>query len=151
MKPDKGMIFFLILFALVIVVSIAFGSYDTITGAVPRAQTAMAIGTTATNWLETSMRWLVGMAIGGVCMGVGAAAFREASEAYKLWKRNAQSGRWSPGPGAQFQKQPSQQSTKWTLQDKLLLLLGGRFPPMNGPVTHNQPTQQDDDRLDIEM
>ena len=150
MKIDGGIIFFMALFAAVIAVSVALGNYDPITMTVPRAQTAMTIGTTATNWVEAGLRWLIGLAIGGICMGIGSTAFREMSEAYQLWKRNAQAGRWQSGPNAQFQQKPPQ-SPRWTRQDKLLLAMFGRSPMKERTTFTAAQSDQDDDRLNIEM
>jgi hypothetical protein len=132
-----------------IIVSFVFGNYDPITTAVPQAQTAMTIGTTATNWLETGMTWLVNLAIGSVCAGFGLAAFHEAHKAYKLWKRNAQAGRWQAGPNANYSRQT--QSPKLSKQDMLLLALSGRLPQNERPMTSYQLPTQDDDDLRIEM
>ena len=145
---NTGLLSFMFVFLVMIAVSFAFGSYDPITTAVPQAQTAMVIGSTATNWLETAWNWLIGLAVGGIFTGMGVAAFREISKAYKLWKRNSQAGRWQAGPNAQFQRQPSQ-SPRVSVQDKLLLALAGRIP--TNERSFIQPVQQPNDDLYIDI
>lgn len=143
---------FMIVFAALAVSSVVVGQSDAIGSELPRAQVAMAIGGAATGWLSTAMNWLVGLVIGGICTGVGVAAFGEISKAYKLWKRQAQAGRWQSGPNAGWQKQPA--APKLNRQDLLLLALSGRLPQGSSRVVSNSAsdyTQSNDDDLGIEM
>lgn len=149
MKNNNGLLLFTTLFVLLIAAANLLGNYDPIVTSVPKAQAAMVIGAQATDWVETGLRWIAGLALGAVCTGFGAAAFGEARKAYRLWKRSAQAGRWQSGPNANWQRQP--QSPKLTKQDMLLLALSGRLPQNERPITRFVQDEHDDDELGIQL
>jgi len=150
MKNIGGLVLFGAVFITIIAVSFAVGNYDPISAAVAQGQTQIAAGPTVTTWLSAGMNWLLGVAIGGFCIGFGVAAFNEVRKAYRLWKRQTQAGRWQAGPNAQFQRSQSV-GPKLSRQDMLLLALSGRLPQAERPTATFQPNQSDDDDLNIEI
>jgi hypothetical protein len=93
------------------------------------------------------------LALGGVCAGFGVAAFNELRKVYRLWKRNAQSGRWTPGPNANWQRTPA--TPKLSKQDLLLLALSGRLPGLDTtgktPVYSTTDKVSEENELDIRL
>ena len=148
---NGGLVFFVILFGLLIAGAGVLGNYDPVTPEIAHSQAALTVGTGLTAGIETALNWMFKLALGGVCAGFGVAAFNEMRKGYKLWKRQAQAGRWQGGPNANYVQ--SQSSTRFSLQDKLILALTGRDGgrEMSGRVTSRQPIQDDDDDLNIEL
>ena len=150
---NGGLVFFVILFGLLIAGAGVLGNYDPVTPEVAHSQAALTVGTGLTAGIETALNWTFKLALGGVCAGFGVAAFNEMRKGYKLWKRQAQAGRWQGGPNAGYQRQP--QSPRVTTTDKLLLMLaagrdGGREISGRRPFDYAQG-ERDDDDLDIEL
>lgn len=151
MKQSAGLFIFIILFLAVIIASVALGSYDPIAPTVAHGQAELAIGADWTTGISAVSSWIFKLALGGIFTGIGVAAFGEGRKAYKLWKRNAQAGRWQSGPNANFQRAPST-GPKLTRQDMLLLALSGRLPnDGKGPTFSAVNSQQDDDELGINL
>jgi len=147
---NGGLVMFIGFFILLIAGASVLGSYDQITPQMAHGQAALTVGTGLTAGISTALNWAFKLALGGVCTGIGIAAFNEVRKGYKLWKRQAQAGRWQGGPNANYQKQA--QGPKLRREDLLLLALaGGQRQEMSGRVTSRQPIQDDDDDLRIEV
>jgi hypothetical protein len=153
MKTETGLIVFSVLIVIVVIAATMLGNYDPITSATARGEMQLALGHNLTAGMDAALGWLVKIAVGCIFTGIGIAAFNEFKKAYGLWKRNAQAGRWQPGPNANFQRQPT--GAKLSRQDLLLLALSGRLPgglDARGRVPNISAAQeQDDDELDIQI
>jgi hypothetical protein len=151
MMKISGLVFFVVLFVLLIAGASVLGSYDPVMPEMAHSQAALTVGTGLTAGISTALNWMFKLALGGVCTGFGFAAFNEARNGYKLWKRQANAGRWQGGPNAGYQRQA--QSPRATMTDKLLLMLaaGNHRQEMSGRVMSRQPIQDDDDDLRIEV
>jgi hypothetical protein len=122
-----GLAGFIFIFGLIVIAAVGLGNSDQIAPAVARAQIGMAVGEPAAEAFTGGAALVVRLLIGGVAAGVASAVFVEARKGYRLWKRQAQSGRgWKSGPNAQWQKQPSQ--PQLSRQDLMLLALSGKYP-----------------------
>jgi hypothetical protein len=151
MKQSSGLFTFTILFLAVIAASVVLGSYDPIAPTVAHGQAELAIGAGWMTGISAASSWIFKLALGGIFTGLGVAAFGEGRKAYKLWKRNAQAGRWQSGPNANFQRNPAT-GPKLTRQDMLLLALSGRLPnDGKGPTFSTVNAPQDDDELGINL
>jgi hypothetical protein len=150
MKIDGTLIIFIVLIAALVGGAFMLGNVDPITPAVTQGKMQLTVGHTAAEWINSIAGWFLKLAVGGVCGGFGLALFNEAHKAYRLWKRNAQAGRWQPGPNANWQaRQPS--APKLSKQDMLLLALSGRLPADGRPSLNMTSTAGDEDQLDIRL
>ncbi|MFZ5856750.1 MAG: hypothetical protein ACOYZ6_07965 [Chloroflexota bacterium] len=154
MDDAKGLVGFLVVFALLIVAGIAISNVDGITPLVAEAQAGISIGTNAMLTLEKGAAILLKLLIGATVAGVTAAVFTEVRKAYSLWKRNARTGRWQAGPNANWQTKPPTEP-KLRREDLMLLALTGRYPvdklagrPRVGRMRNESA---DDDELNISM
>lgn len=155
MDEAKGLLVFMLVFAVLAVAGIGIANQNQIMPTVAEAQAGAAIGTKSVMALEKGASLFLKLLAGSVVAGVTAAVFSEVRKAYSLWKRNARSGRWQSGPNANFQKTPKTPSEpRLTRQDLILLALGARGQMgitglgVNGKKQAKQP---DDDELNIEM
>ena len=150
MKKQGFEIFmFVALFGILLAGAFVMGNYDPITLATSYSQAQLQLGNDLSAGIGTAASWIFKLILGATCTGFGIAAYSEISKTYKLWKRQANAGRWQGGPGANFQKAPS--SPRMNKQDLMLLALSGRLPQNERPaITYQQPQAEDDD-LRIEM
>lgn len=149
MKTDGTLIFFVLLLLAVVGFAFVLGNSNPITPAVAQGQMQMTLGHDLTGWINSATSWIFKLALGGVCAGFGAAAFNEFRKAYKLWKRNSQTGHWTSGPNANWQRSPS--APKLSKQDMLLLALSGRLPQNERSATTLRSAQDEEDQLDIRL
>lgn len=150
MKTDGTLILFVLLLLAVAGFAFALGNYDPITAATTQGQMQMTLGHDATDWINSTLGWILKLAVGSMCAGFGIALFNNLRKAYGLWKRTVQMGRWQPGPNANWQRTAS--TPKLSKQDLLLLALSGRLPPGERPsVQVSQPAHQEENELDIRL
>ncbi len=150
MKTDGMLIIFVLLIMAVVGIAFVLGDSDSITPVVVQGQMQMTLGHNATSWINSVMGWIIKLALGSVFAGFGVALFNELRKAYGLWKRNAQAGRWQPGPNANWQRPSS--TSRLSKQDMLLLALSGRLPQGERPsVQVSQEDRHEENELDIRL
>ena len=144
---DKGMLFFIAVFVLLIGAGIYQGNADQITPNVAQAQADLAIGETPVQVIKAGAAWGVKLLLGAVFTGIAAASFTEIRKAYKLWKRNGTMKRWQAGPNAQWQPHAPRTPTL-SKADLFTMLLAGKLPEnnrINPRVNMNRVSTEDDD------
>ena len=149
---DKGLIYFVLIFAMLIGASIYQGNTDQITPNVARAQADLAIGAAPVQVIEKGATWVLKLLAGATFTGMIAFAFTESKKIYKTWMRNSQMKRWQPGPNAQWQQQPKSPSLSRT--DLLMLALAGKLPDQNrikAPTWKESDFKRDDDEFHMEF
>jgi len=150
MKTDGTLILFVLLLLAVIGFAFVLGNANPIAPAAAQGQTQLLFGHQAASWIEGGLGLIFKLAFGSVFAGFGFALFNEMRKAYSLWKRNAQSGRWQPGPNANWQRSSS--TPKLSKQDLMLLALSGRLPQGERPsVQVSQEGHQEENELDIRL
>jgi hypothetical protein len=127
---DKGLIFFVLVFLLLIGASMYMGNADTIAPTVAQARADLVIGETPVQVIKAGAAWAVKLLLGAVFTGIAAAAFTEIRKAYKVWKRNGTMRRWQSGPNAQWQ-QSTPRTPTLSKADLFTMLLAGRLPENN--------------------
>lgn len=149
MKTDGTLVIFVLLILAVIGIAILVGNSDPITSAVTQGQQRVTLGHDVTNWINSATGSIFKLMLGSAFAGFGAALFNELRKAYRLWKRNAQAGRWQPGPNANWQRTSS--TPKLSKQDLLLLALSGRLPQGERPSVHVSQEDQEENELNIRL
>jgi len=152
MKTDGALVIFILLIMAVVGFAFVLGNSSSITPVTTQGRMQMTLGHDVTSWINAAVSAIFKLALGGVFAGFGIAAFNEFRKAYRLWKRNAQGGRWTPGPNANWQRSPS--APKLSKQDMLLLALSGRLPGFDTRVPRystSEKTEDKEDQLDIRL
>lgn len=154
MDDSRGLIAFILVFAVLAGAAIWIGNTDTITPVVAEAKAEVMVGAFAAEAVKQSLSLLAKLILGGITAGIAAAVFAEARKAYSLWKRNATRGRWAPGPNANYQRET--QAPKIRKEDLMFMALLDKYPAGAGLAQRlraRRPVAQSDDgdELDIQL
>jgi hypothetical protein len=150
---DKGLFFYLMIFAALIGAGLYQANSDEITPAIVQAQAEMTIGVAPVQVIEKGASLLLKLLAGATFAGIAAAVFSEFKKFYKTWQRNATLKRWQGGPNAQW-KGPEQSQPKLRREDLMLLALSGRMPVegvRNNPRPGVKRLPVEDDDIDLEF
>ena len=151
-RNNISFIGFILIFFLLIMAALTFANTDQITPAVAQAEAEMTVGANTTQVIQKSASFILKLLMGASAAGVAAAVFAEARKAYKAWKRNSQTRRWTPGPNAQWKQQ--QQLPKLRREDLMLLALSGKLPTeslRSSPRRGSMRVSDDEQETDLEM
>jgi hypothetical protein len=149
----KGLSVYGFAFLFVIAAAVFLGNFDTITPAVVEARSETSVGVTTMSVWNSGMVLIMKWILGATVAGLAGAAFVEGRKIYRMWWISKKTRRWTSGPNANYQQQPSQKIPKLTRDDLLYLALAnqGRASRVGSRRVLRGNDQEVDNELEIDL